>query len=595
MTNETPPSPATEIEVQREVMRLVLHNSARSVPVQIGAVVVLVLIGAENGRYLAAGATAVVGIAVAIWRLQISRWFQQGALSKYQLRRAQLHLEGNSLLSGCMWLISAFGIYAHTSGQTAIAYIMFACGSVCVAALFMSLVGRSFLLLAIPELGGIIAVTLDAGGISALPLSLLTALFGYTMYKASRKFTDTTASAIRHRLMAESLIESLAAAKEAAEAANRAKSQFLATMSHEIRTPMNGVLGALDLLRHSRLDANQRALVRTAASSGTSLMAILNDVLDHSKIEAGKLALHSAPFSLRAMCAAVIGLFEANAEAKGLLLQLDFDADTVDWVLVDGQRLKQVVLNLLGNAIKFTERGEVTLRVSSRPHGDDHHRVSFEVLDTGIGMTPDALTGLFQPFHQVDGKRNRRQSGTGLGLAISQRIVEAMGGRIVVTSSVGSGSRFHFSLLLEADPQREHPPVADSAMGSLDASGTVRGIILLVEDNEVNRLIGTQTLHSMGLDVIEATDGLEALSVLQEQHVDLILMDCQMPVMDGYEATREIRRREAAAGRARTPIVALTADAFDDDAARSRQAGMDAHLAKPYTRTQLLSVISAWI
>jgi CheY-like chemotaxis protein len=366
-------------------------------------------------------------------------------------------------------------------------------------------------------------------------------------------------------------------------------------MSHEIRTPMNGVLGALELLRRSQLDSDQRRLVRTAASSGASLMAILNDVLDHSKIEAGKLNLASTPFSLHALAVSVISLFRGNAESKGLKLTLDLEPDVDDWVIGDAQRLKQVLLNLVGNAIKFTERGEVVLRLAVQRAPQGLAGVMFEVRDTGIGIPAVALDGLFQPFHQVDGTRSRRRGGTGLGLAISQRIVEAMGTKIEVKSRPGQGSRFRFALTLERDKSTVHAAPNDSALGGLDGDSTLMGRVLVVEDNDVNRMIAREVLQSLGVSVIEASDGREALEQLALHSVDVVLMDCQMPVMDGYAATQEIRKREARMGLPRLPVLALTADAFEEDAVRSREAGMDAHLAKPYTRDQLQELLKAWL
>jgi signal transduction histidine kinase len=386
--------------------------------------------------------------------------------------------------------------------------------------------------------------------------------------------------------------QELAQARDEALEAVRAKERFLSTMSHEIRTPMNGLLGALELLSHTDKSPRQGELIDVAATSGEALLSIINDVLDYAKLRDQGVQLAREPLDVNAIARSVTTLFSASAERKGLALRLEADPRLAGWRLGDALRLRQVLMNLVGNAIKFTQRGEVVVRTFSRAETGHPDRVSFEVADTGMGIAPAQQARIFEAFAQAEVTTQRHLGGTGLGLAISRELVLAMGGLLQVDSATGAGARFHFEVALAPDTQAR--PVRPPRLPASPAA-PLQGTVLLVEDNSVNRLIGSAMLEALGLQVCLAENGEEALAAWERQPLSLVLMDCQMPVLDGYEATHRLRELERQQQRHRTPVIALTANTLSGDVERCLAAGMDAHLGKPFSGEQLRAIIAPWL
>ena len=400
---------------------------------------------------------------------------------------------------------------------------------------------------------------------------------------------DLNQSLTEENIRRRKMEDELRTAKERAEAANLAKSDFLATMSHKIRTPMNGVMGMLELLKDTPLDVRQREQVETAAKSADSLLHVLNDILDLSKIEAGSMGFECIPFNPVKIADEVAALMRSRAEKKQLALILKTEPVCRSRSLGDPNRFRQVLLNLMGNAIKFTERGHVEMRLTGTIDAGTHLRLKVQVCDTGIGMVPETLTRLFQPFTQADSSMSRRYGGTGLGLVISQKLVQRMGGQITVESSANHGSNFHFEISLELDDdQKASTP---SFPISIQPPKFVARI-LVVEDEPVNQRVISMMLQRLGVTCTLAGDGHAALAALAQSEWDLVFMDCQLPGIDGMETTRRARQM---LGTKPLPIVALTANVRPEDRDACLASGMDDFIAKPVRVDNLRTCLTRWL
>lgn len=387
-------------------------------------------------------------------------------------------------------------------------------------------------------------------------------------------------------------ISDLNKAKKSAESANSAKSQFLANMSHEIRTPMNGIMGMTEVLLKSGLTDRQHHFAATIKNSTDSLLSIINDILDFSKIEAGRLTLEAAPFCLPDTLNELIEVFTEQAEWKEITLKTEIDPDVPYSVIGDTVRLRQVLTNLVSNALKFTEHGQITIKAQNVELTTEQVVIRFEVTDTGIGIRPEALPLIFDRFAQADGSTTRRFGGTGLGLSIVQQLTELMGGSTGVESTFGTGSTFWFTTRLELFngelPELSYKLIEDNTVQKTRISARV----LVVEDTAVNREVCTELLHHLGHSATVANNGAEALELLFKESFDAVLMDCQMPVMDGYEATRKYRQWESKQGRKRLSIIALTGNALEPDKQLCLDAGMDDYLKKPFKLIQLKDILA---
>ncbi len=384
--------------------------------------------------------------------------------------------------------------------------------------------------------------------------------------------------------------ENLMQAKEQAEESSKVKSEFLANMSHEIRTPISGILGVVDLLKASSLSTQQKDYVSIIESSTDLLMTIINDILDLSKIEAGKMTLENIPFDIRKNLNDVLALFETKAKEKDLYLKLEV-ADDVPQVLVgDPVRIKQIYMNLISNAIKFTEKGGITIRASLKDSKKEKRQIHSEIIDTGVGIDKESRERLFKAFSQADVSTTRKHGGTGLGLAISQNLTIMMDGYIGVDSEPGKGSNFYFNIALtKGDPEQLRQKSKEQEEKKFSDG---QFSILLVEDNKINQRVSSMLLRQLKQEVDIAENGRVAVDKVKERRYDVIFMDIHMPLMDGYEATEKIRMLEKENNQSPTPIVAVTANAVPEDREKCLNIGMDDYITKPFKKENLVNIFN---
>jgi signal transduction histidine kinase/CheY-like chemotaxis protein len=591
-------NPDLDRQVRQAQAEMIFDRSRSSnlIGIPVALLVCAVLWEAVPHVWLLAWLAAKVG--VTLWRVAITRRFDR---DRQQPTRV-LHWEGWFIvaLAADGLVFGLLGTWLLPTQDRVLAAVMVATllGISAVALVVLSMSLRASVALTAPVLVPALLWQLMQADRVSLYLAAGMAVFMGLVLVEGRRAAAHTAAMLRLQFSADELAAQRQQALAQAERSSAVKTRFLATMSHEMRTPLHGILGLARLLRadapaHQALPQQQDRLL-TLERTGEHLLGLINDVLDYSKIETGAVRLQPEPVDLHALLQSVAELTRVSAAEKSLGLHVQIQLPAPCWVQGDPARLRQVLLNLLGNATKFTAQGGITLQAQALPQS----RVRIDVIDTGPGVTEADRERIFEAFEQLDGSYARRHGGTGLGLTISRELAQAMGGDLQCSAAPDGGAQFTLVLPLPPVPA----PQAEASLPSpvrlslhTPASGR-QGHVLLAEDNPVNALVAQALLERLGLRVTAVTDGLQAVQALHTADADthgydLVLMDCQMPDLDGFEATARIRAHEHTRGSARVPIVALTANALEGDRERSLAAGMDGHLAKPFKDEDLVAVL----
>ena len=581
-----PEAAALERQVRAAQTALVFNRARASnlfAPL-VGVLVCWVLWHSIAHPLLVAWCAALVGVMA--WREWIHRRFigSSGADAQTLGRQYDLALLANGIVYGLL------GTVLFPSQEPTLASGMLATlvGVAAVSVVVLSTKLRAVAAMTLPVLIPTIVVQFIEGTRLSIYMASGMSVFLVLIVMEGRQAAEHTLAMLRLRFRMDELATQRQQALDLAQRSSAVKSQFLATMSHEMRTPLHGILGITRLVRSARSDGDPKARahhLEMIERTGEHLLGLINDVLDYSKIEGGHLRIEHADFELAALIESVSDLTRISAAEKGLALRLEFEPPSPCWVRADASRLRQVLLNLTGNAVKFTERGHIGVNVQRAADG----ATRFEVCDTGPGIAPAQRELIFGAFQQADGSFGRRHGGTGLGLTISRELARAMGGDLVCADRPVGGACFVLTLPLPAGE-----PVAPTCAAA-DLAEPMQGRVLLAEDNPVNALVAEALLQRAGVEVDLVGDGAQAVAHAAATRYSLILMDCQMPGMDGFEATARIRALEREAGLAEVPIVALTANALDSDRLRSIAAGMNDHLAKPFREQDLGALLKRYL